>query len=145
MTIFRFSFVLTLAVLSQPLQSATPGALPQSERAEIVRIVSQVDETAAQAQAKSWVERYRQNMADMGGKLIEAGFKQETEGQPDVGCRSYTYAGKRDGTEKDIIASFVVCPGRLPVALISTLLPIDKNPKGPLPTIAPLKPARGDK
>ena len=65
--------------------------------------------------------------------------------RPHPGCRSYTYAGKRDVTGKDIIASFVVCPGQTPVALISTMLPIDKNPKGPLPMIAPAKPVEGDK
>ena len=134
MTIFRYSF-LSLIALWQTVHATTPSPLP--EIPEIVRIVAQPDDIAAQTEAKAWIERNRHDMADMGRKLAAAGFKQEDEGRPYPGCGSFTYAGKRDATGKDIIASFVVCPGRPPLALVITLLPVDKHPQGPLPLITP--------
>ena len=134
MTIFRFNLLL-LAVVSWPSVQSASAEQPDAETAEIVQIVSQPNDVAAQTDAKAWIERHRHDMADMGRKLVDAGFRREEEGQPYPGC--YTYAGRRDGTDKEIIASFLICPGRPPVAFVSTLLPVDKNPKGPLPVITP--------
>ena len=130
MTIFRFNLFLALAGWSWPVLAEEPAA-------EIVRIVTQADDISAQTEAKAWIERHRHDMAEMGRKLVAAGFRQEEGGRPYPGCGAYTYAGKRVGTGQDIAASFVICPGKPPVVMVFTLLPVDKNPKGPLPPITP--------
>ena len=133
MTIFRFKVsVLTGMALAAPAMASSE--LPTTGQSEIITIVRQASEVAAQLGAIRWIERRRHDMGDMGRKLVSAGFRRE-EARP--GCGAYTYAGQRDATGDDIIASFVVCPGQPPVALIVTLLPVEKNPKGPLPLIIP--------
>ena len=122
-----------IAFLLVAVVAAAPASAANAGRTEIERIV--VSGTAKdQETLKDWLKKNDSDRGKVEAELLASGFRKE----PSRGdCFRYAYSGKDRGTRDDRSASATFCKGKLVWVAIWTWLPVDKNPKGPLPVIKP--------
>jgi hypothetical protein len=133
---FSLSVFASLVIAVGPAR-ALPTSQSAKARTEIERIVTQEDTTSATTEAKAWIEGNRPDKKHLNEALIAGGFRSEQQDRPYPGCSAYTYLGRRERSGQEIIASFVICPEKPPIALITTLLPVSRDPNARLPPIKP--------
>ena len=116
------------------LAAASPAApAPTQGRTDLERIVVR-GTVEDQATLKKWLADHHNEPKRIEAELIASGFKRE----PASGnCFGYFYSGREAGTRDDRAASVTYCNGKLGWVSITTWLPVEKNPKGPLPLIKP--------